>query len=175
MQCPFDPKKKEKIVMNLIFLENKRGLELLMLRSMITANDRYSGNDCYSGIKGPDHFFHYSGRWLYTSTFWVNLQSRVWEMKPQRYWAGLVIRHYAIMFVPPSPSRPLIAWCFRLLPRWWNCKTRSPGMGQRGRLRRCSHLNHSVPTTCWHPTWNPNSSWSNHFSWKRPNGKKFEL
>ena len=36
-----------------------------MLRSMITANDRYSGNDRNSGIKGPDHFFHYSGRCLY--------------------------------------------------------------------------------------------------------------
>ena len=32
---------------------------------MITANDRYSGNHRYSGIKGPDHFFHYSGRCLY--------------------------------------------------------------------------------------------------------------
>ena len=32
---------------------------------MITANDRYSGNDRYSEIKGPDHFFHYSGRCLY--------------------------------------------------------------------------------------------------------------
>ena len=32
---------------------------------MITANDRYSGNHRYSGIKGPDRFFHYSGRCLY--------------------------------------------------------------------------------------------------------------
>ena len=36
-----------------------------MLRSMITANDRYSGNNRYSGIKSPDRFFHYSGRCLY--------------------------------------------------------------------------------------------------------------
>ena len=36
-----------------------------MLRSMITASDRYSGNDRYSGIKSPDRFFHYSGRCLY--------------------------------------------------------------------------------------------------------------
>ena len=61
MQCPFDPKKKEKIVIHLIFFENKRGLHLLILRSMITANDRYSGNHRYSGIKGPDRFSHYSG------------------------------------------------------------------------------------------------------------------
>ena len=32
---------------------------------MIAANDRYSGNDRNSGIKGTDHFFHYSGRCLY--------------------------------------------------------------------------------------------------------------
>ena len=32
---------------------------------MITANDRYSGNNRYSEIKGPDHFFHYRGRCLY--------------------------------------------------------------------------------------------------------------
>ena len=31
----------------------------------ITANDRYSGNNRYSGIKRPDRFFHYSGRCLY--------------------------------------------------------------------------------------------------------------
>ena len=31
-----------------------------------TANNRYSGNDRYSGIKSPDRFFHYSGRCLYT-------------------------------------------------------------------------------------------------------------
>ena len=30
-----------------------------------TANDRYSGNNRYSGIKSPDRFFHYSGRCLY--------------------------------------------------------------------------------------------------------------
>ena len=36
-----------------------------MLQSMNTANDRYSGNDHYSGIKSPDRFFHYSGRCLY--------------------------------------------------------------------------------------------------------------
>ena len=58
MQCPFDPKKKEKIVIHLIFLK----IQPLMLRSMITANDRYSGNNRYSGIKSPDRFFHYSGR-----------------------------------------------------------------------------------------------------------------
>ena len=31
----------------------------------ITANDRFSGNDGFSGIKSPDRFFHYSGRCLY--------------------------------------------------------------------------------------------------------------
>ena len=31
----------------------------------ITANDRYSGNDRFSGMKSPDRFFHYSGRCLY--------------------------------------------------------------------------------------------------------------
>ena len=31
----------------------------------ITANNRYSGNDRYSGMKSPDRFFHYSGRCLY--------------------------------------------------------------------------------------------------------------
>ena len=30
-----------------------------------TANDRYSGNNRCSGIKSPDRFFHYSGRYLY--------------------------------------------------------------------------------------------------------------
>ena len=57
-------KKEKEIVIHLIF-ENKIGLQLLMLRSMITANDRYSENDRNSGIKGPDHFFHHSGRCLY--------------------------------------------------------------------------------------------------------------
>ena len=33
-----------------------------MLCAMIAANDRYSGNDRYGGIKSPDRFFHYSGR-----------------------------------------------------------------------------------------------------------------
>ena len=45
-----------------------------MLRSMITASDRYSGNDRYSGIKSPDRFFHYSGRCLYLP-FLVSLSS----------------------------------------------------------------------------------------------------
>ena len=61
MQCPFDPKKKEKIVMHLIFLENKRGLQLLMLRSMITADDRYSGKS------GQGLLFHYCGGFHYSA------------------------------------------------------------------------------------------------------------
>ena len=35
----------------------------------ITANDCYSGNNRYSGMKSPDRFFHYSGRCLYSETF----------------------------------------------------------------------------------------------------------
>ena len=42
---------------------------------MITANNRYSGNNCYSGIKGPDHFFHYSGRCLYLRVWIVRCEA----------------------------------------------------------------------------------------------------
>ena len=37
----------------------------MMYAAFHTANDRYSGNNRYSGIKSPDRFFHYSGRCLY--------------------------------------------------------------------------------------------------------------
>ena len=51
-----------------------------MLRSMITANDRYSGNNRYSGIKSPDRFFHYSGRCLYLFSDWEHREIRDrWE------------------------------------------------------------------------------------------------
>ena len=31
----------------------------------VTANNRFSGNDLFSGTKAPDRFLHYNGRWLY--------------------------------------------------------------------------------------------------------------
>ena len=32
---------------------------------MCTGNDRFRGNDRYSGLQGPDHFFRYIRRLLY--------------------------------------------------------------------------------------------------------------
>ena len=32
---------------------------------MYTRNDRFSGNDRYSGLQGPDRFFRYIRRYLY--------------------------------------------------------------------------------------------------------------
>ena len=41
------------------YLCSALGLQMI---NEVTANDRFSGNDWFSGTKNPDRFFHYNGR-----------------------------------------------------------------------------------------------------------------
>ena len=103
-----------------------------------TACDRYSGNDRYSGIKSPDRFFHYSGRWLYycinVSVFPFQMTLSVWmhRIPSLRIYCtyGLKIKaqkmqikaFLQIKSIPKSPQRSQSS----LIPRF---------------QRRCSLLN----------------------------------
>ena len=51
--------------------------------SFYIANNRYSGNDRYSGIKSPDRFFRYSGRCLYSKLKNKTENSRQGTLKTQ--------------------------------------------------------------------------------------------
>ena len=81
---------------------------------MITASDRYSGNDRYSGIKSPDRFFHYSGRCLYflLKDHWISRWSYCFFAKELKKDAIAVILEtrsgpaLALKGVTPPPSVP---------------------------------------------------------------------
>ena len=49
--------------------------------SLYTGNDRFRGNDRYSGLQGPDRFFRYIRRLLY---YFNQTQLHCWDIKVER-------------------------------------------------------------------------------------------